>query len=48
MYTIEKCPELKCWIVFEQKSPSLLWDVYKNKYKKNCKIWVNEHKKVKK
>ena len=42
MYKIEKCPELKCWIVFEIRG-NLLWDVYHDKYKKNCKNWINNH-----
>lgn len=45
MYKIEKCPELKCWIVFERKSANLLWEVYRNKLKKNCKNYVKKHEK---
>lgn len=43
MYKIEKCSELKCWIVFKIISNNLLWDVYHDKYKKNCKNWINNH-----
>ena len=41
-YKIEKCPELKCWIVFEVKSHSLDWEVYRAKTKRECKKWVKE------
>lgn len=41
-YKIEKCKELKCWIVFEVKSANLYWDVYHAGLKKECKEWVKE------
>lgn len=42
MYKIEKCPELKCWIVFEVISANLLWEIYRAKTKRECKKWVNK------
>lgn len=43
-YVIEKCSELKCWIVFEVKSRNLKWDVYKAKLKRDCKKWVEKQR----
>ena len=42
MYKIEYEPALKKWIVFEIKSNNLLWQVYSDKLKRNCKKWVKE------
>lgn len=43
MYKIVKCPELNCWIVFKRYSDNIYYEVYRDKYKKNCKNWINNH-----
>ena len=41
-YKIEYVSELKKWVVFEIKSPNLLWQVYGAKLKRDCKKWLKE------
>lgn len=45
LYTIEYCEIRKVWIVFKRLSPSAMQEVYKNKYKKECKKWLDENTK---
>lgn len=42
-YKIQYVNELKKWVVFEIKSPNLLWQVYGAKLKRDCKKWVEKH-----